>query len=167
MVWDRVSYFPEEVDPVVYDLPEHADSFPRGGLEVVERAMAIAGPKLASVKERQIVHGDLHIWNVHARYGELWALDFEDIMWGSRAQDIAISLYYLDDRPDRADLISAFRRGYETRAPWPTEDAELDAFMAARRLMFVNYVFNIDMPDREEFLAKSVQRLQSFLDRCS
>ena len=84
---------------------------------------------------------------------------------GSRAQDIAISLYYFDDRPDRNELVSAFRTGYERLAPWPTDDAELAVFMAARRLMFVNYVFNIDMPDRDEFLAKSVQRLRVFLER--
>ena len=36
--------------------------------------------------------------------------------------------------------------------------------MAARRLMFVNYVFNIDMPDRAEFVARSVELLRDFLD---
>jgi Ser/Thr protein kinase RdoA (MazF antagonist) len=100
MVWDRVHYFPEEVDPVVYHRPENAAVFPEGGLDVMERSVAIVQPRLASVAERQIVHGDLHIWNVHARRNDLWALDFEDIMWGSRAQDIAISLYYIQDRPD-------------------------------------------------------------------
>ena len=163
MVWDEVFYFGEDVDPVVYHLPEHEAEFPEGGLDVVERARGVVEPILASVRERQVVHGDLHIWNVHARYGELWALDFEDIMWGSRAQDIAISLYYLDDRPDRQELIGAFRRGYEELVGWPTDDAELAAFMAARRLMFVNYVFNIDMPDRREFVARSLTKLEAFL----
>ena len=167
MVWDRVHYFPEDVDPVVFDLPEHAGAYPPGGLQVVERALAITEPRLAAVTDRQIVHGDLHVWNVHARYGELWALDFEDIIWASRAQDIAISLYYFQDRPNSAELTDAFRRGYEELADWPADDAELAAFMAARRLMFVNYVFNIDMSDRAEFLARSVERLQRFLDRYS
>lgn len=164
MVWDRVHYFPEEVDPVVYHLPENTAMYPEDGLNVVERALAIVQPRLASVTDRQIVHGDLHMWNVHARRNELWALDFEDIMWGSRAQDIAISLYYIQDRADRADLTTAFRRGYQQEAPWPTDEAELAIFMAARRLMFVNYVFNIDMPDRAEFLARSVDLLRGFLD---
>jgi Ser/Thr protein kinase RdoA (MazF antagonist) len=163
MVWDRVHYFPEDVDPVVYHLPDNADVFPEGGLEVVERAIAIVQPRLAAVTDRQIVHGDLHIWNVHARRNEVWALDFEDIMWGSRGQDIAISLYYIQDRPDCAELTAAFRRGYERVAPWPTDDAELAIFMAARRLMFVNYVFNIDAPDRREFVAMSVKKLETIL----
>jgi Ser/Thr protein kinase RdoA (MazF antagonist) len=165
MIWDRVHYFPKEVDPVVYHLPENATSFPAGGLEVVERAISVVQPRLAALPDRQIVHGDLHIWNVHARRNEVWALDFEDIMWGSRAQDIAISLYYIQDHADCADLISAFRRGYEQVAPWPTDDAELAVFMAARRLMFVNYVFNIDMPERDEFIARSVDLLRGFLAR--
>ena len=164
MVWDRVHYFPEEVDPVVYHLPQNAAMFPQGGLSVVERALAIVQPRLASVTDRQIVHGDLHMWNVHARRNELWALDFEDILWGSRAQDIAISLYYIQGRADCADLTAAFRRGYEQEAPWPTDKAELAIYMAARRLMFVNYVFNIDMPDRAEFLARSMDLLRGFLD---
>ena len=165
MVWDRVHYFPEDVDPVVFDLPQHADAYPPSGLEVVERALGIVEPRLAAVTDRQIVHGDLHVWNVHARYGALWALDFEDIMWGSRAQDIAITLYYIQDRPDCAELTAAFRRGYQELADWPTDDDQLAAFMAARRLMFVNYVFNIEMPDRAEFLARSIERLCSFLER--
>lgn len=165
MVWDKVHYFPEEVDPVVYHLPENVALLPAGGLEVVERALGIVEPRLASVADRQIVHGDLHMWNVHARRDELWALDFEDIMWASRAQDIAISLYYLDDRPDRSELIEAFRRGYEQIVDWPTDDAELGTFMAARRLMFMNYVFNIDMDDLDEFLVRSVGHLETFLDR--
>ena len=163
MVWDRVHYFPEAVDPIVYHLPENTAMYPEGGLEVVERARAIVEPRLASITERQIVHGDLHVWNVHARRGEVWALDFEDIMWASRAQDIAISLYYLDDRPDRNELIGAFRRGYEALAEWPTDDAELATYMAARRLMFVNYVFNIEMPDRREFVAGAVTKLEAYL----
>jgi len=163
MVWDRVHYFPEHVDPVVYHLQKNEPAFPEGGLAVVESAVAIVQPRLAAVTDRQIVHGDLHVWNVHARRKELWALDFEDIMWGSRSQDIAISLYYIQDRADSAELTATFRRGYERVAPWPAHDGELAIFMAARRLMFVNYAFNIDMPDRHEFLSKSVKKLQTFL----
>ena len=162
MEWDRVFYYPEEVDPVVYHL--HADRFPSGGLEVVERAIEIVTPVLASISEHQIIHGDLHIWNVHARRNEVWALDFEDVMWGSRAQDLGISLYYLRNRPDGAELTESFRRGYEQVSPWPATETELAMFVAARALMFVNLIFNLELSDRDEFLARLVTRLQKFLD---
>lgn len=161
MEWDRVFYYPDEVDPVVYHL--HPDRFPPGGLEIVERAIEVVTPTLASVTEHQIIHGDLHIWNVHARRNDVWALDFEDVMWGSRAQDLAITLYYLQNRPDAAELSTSFRRGYEQVSPWPATDDELAMFMAARALMFVNLLFNIDLPDLDAFLAKLVARLGTFL----
>ena len=37
-------------------------------------------------------------------------------------------------------------------------------FMAARAVMFVNLIFNIDLPELDEFLARLVARLQTFLD---
>ncbi len=167
MSWDRVFYFPESFDPVVWDLPENAPAFPKGGLDVVRRSIAIVEEHLASIPDsmRQIVHGDLHVWNVHVHRDDLWALDFEDVMWATPAQDLAVTLYYLGDRPDRDELGAAFRRGYEQVASWPAEDADLDVFMAARRILFVNSVFGIDTIDTAEFLRRSIPRLQAFIDR--
>lgn len=167
MPWDRVFYFPEKVDPVVWDREENAGLYPDGGIETVRRAIEIVEARLASIadSERQIVHGDLHIWNVHVRRNELWALDFEDVMWATPAQDLAISLYYVDDRPDREELVAAFKTGYEQVAPWPATDGEIDVFMAARRLMFVNLVFNLGSIDIGEFLAGSIPRLEAFVAR--
>ncbi|MDH3248221.1 MAG: phosphotransferase [Acidimicrobiia bacterium] len=164
MAWDRVFYFSEEVDPVVYHVPENAARLPKGGLEVIERTIELVQPRLEVQGERQIVHGDLHLWNVHVSRGRLWALDFADVMWASRAQDLAITFYYFQGRPDADELSAAFRRGYEQIAPWPTDDEELAVFMAARRVMMTNFVFNIDMDDLDGFLAGSVERLQGFLD---
>lgn len=167
MAWDRVFYFPEEVDPVVWDRENNSGAFPDGGIDTVRRAIEIVEARLASITDadRQIVHGDLHIWNVHVRRSELWALDFEDVMWATPAQDLAISLYYLEGRPDRDQLVAAFRAGYEQIAPWPATDDELDVFMAARRLMFVNLVFNLGTIDVGEFLAGSIPKLEAFVAR--
>lgn len=167
MPWDRVFYFSDEVDPVVWDREENAGLFPQGGIDTVLRAIEIVENRFAAISEadRQIVHGDLHIWNVHVRRNELWALDFEDVMWATPAQDLAISLYYLDDRPDRDDLVSAFRAGYEQVAAWPATDGEIDVFMAARRLMFVNLVFNLEAIDTGAFLAGAIPRLEAFVAR--
>lgn len=167
MPWDRVFYYPEEVDPVVWNRPENVALLPAGGVPVVEEAIEIIHAAFDAIPDadRQLVHGDLHLWNVHVRRNELWALDFEDIMWATPGQDIAITLYYVDDGPERAGLIDAFRQGYETVAPWPTNDVELDVFMAARRTMFVNFVFNIDLPDRSGFLERAIPKLEAFVSR--
>ena len=169
MAWDRVFYYPEAVDPVVWNRPENAALLPAGGVAVVDEAIEIIQSTFDAIpdSDRQVVHGDLHLWNVHVRRNELWALDFEDIMWATPGQDIAITLYYVDEGAERQGLIEAFRRGYEAVAPWPTHELELDVFMAARRTMFVNFVFNIDLPDREAFLERSIPKLAAFVARHS
>jgi Ser/Thr protein kinase RdoA (MazF antagonist) len=163
MTWDRVFYFPAEIDPVVYHEPENAARLPKGGVETIERTIGLVQPRLEAPGERQIVHGDLHLWNVHVSRNRLWALDFADVMWGTRAQDLAITFYYFQDRPDSDELSAAFRRGYEQIAPWPTTDEELAFFMAARRVMMTNFVFNIEMDRRDEFLEASVAKLEAFV----
>lgn len=163
MSWNRVFYFPEEIDPVVYRRPENAARFPDGGVEIVERVIELVQPRLAAVSDRQLVHGDLHVWNVHVSRRRLWALDFADVMWASRAQDLAITFYYLQDRPETDELAAAFRRGYEQVAPWPTDDEELASFMAARRVMMTNFVFNIGLDELDGFLTGSVAKLDAFL----
>ena len=167
MAWDRVFYYPEEVDPVVWNRPENLALLPVNSAGVVGAAIEIIQSTFDAIpdSDRQLVHGDLHLWNVHVRRNELWALDFEDIMWATPGQDIAITLYYVDEGPERVELIESFRRGYEKVAPWPTDDTELDVFMAARRTMFVNFVFNIDVPDAKAFFDGAIPKLASFVAR--
>jgi Ser/Thr protein kinase RdoA (MazF antagonist) len=81
-------------------------------------------------------------------------------MWGAPVQDIAITLSYGRSRPDYGELRQAFREGYERRRTWPVEfDGQLELLMAARRVMFVNYVLRTD-PEPEEFIAAAIFELQ-------
>lgn len=93
--------------------------------------------------------------------------DFEDVAWGHPVQDVAITLYYEQRDPRYADLRAAFRDGYETVARWPERDAgEIDHFIAARTLMFVNFVLNI-AGDPEEFYSAAFPRLERFVEAWS
>ena len=166
MKWDRVFYWPEEVDPVVIYEPRLAHHFPEArkqtldrAIDAIQTAFARLGPQSA-----QVIHGDLHPWNVHAYRSRLIAFDFEDVMWGHRVQDVAISLFYQRDHPGYADFRSAFEEGYRSMADWPVAyEGELEHFMAARTVMFINYVANID-DDPSRFYDKAFPRLQRFLD---
>ncbi|MCK5586098.1 phosphotransferase, partial [Candidatus Bipolaricaulota bacterium] len=42
----------------------------------------------------RVIHNDLHVWNVKVDGDRLYALDFEDMMWGHPIQDIATTMYY-------------------------------------------------------------------------
>jgi Ser/Thr protein kinase RdoA (MazF antagonist) len=114
----------------------------------------------------QVMHGDLHIWNVLVSRSGVAAIDFEDHLWGWPIQDLGIALYYLEDRPDFPALVETIRRGYERVAPWPARDpADLDTFIAARALALANDVVHLERAgepglDAAGFFARAEQRLR-------
>lgn len=167
MAWDKVFYWQEPSDPVVYHLPEHAHHFAGGRMDILERAIDAVTPAFGRLdpKRAQIIHADLHPWNVHVARSRMIALDFEDVAWGHRVQDIAITLFYERDHPEYADLRAAFETGYRQVAPWPVEyEWQLETFMAARTIMFVNFMLNLG-EDPKEFYERAFPRLERFLER--
>lgn len=166
LTWDRIFYWPEEVDPVVVFDPQMAHHFEGGRRETLERAIAAVESAFGRLgpAEAQLIHGDLHPWNVHSYRGALIAFDFEDVTWGHRVQDVATTLFYERNHPGYSDLRAAFEAGYKEVAEWPVSyDGELEHFMAARSLMFVNYVANL-LDDPSEYYATVFPRLERFLN---
>jgi Ser/Thr protein kinase RdoA (MazF antagonist) len=165
LTWDRIFYWPEEVDPVVIFTPEMAHHFPAGRRRILDRAIAAveaAFTRLDSARA-QIVHGDLHPWNVHSYYNRLIAFDFEDVTWAHPVQDVATTLFYERNHPRYQDLRAAFEAGYRAVAPWPVSyEGELEHFMAARTLMFINYVANLH-DDPSDYYEIAFPRLDRFL----
>jgi Ser/Thr protein kinase RdoA (MazF antagonist) len=163
-VWDRVFYYPTE--PVVlYDERYHELMTPdRTAIvrEVEDRAAAEL-ERLHRDVPVQVLHGDLHPWNVHLDEGQLHVFDFEDVMIGAPVQDIAISLFYNRDRAEYADLRAAFEAGYTSLRAWPVEsESQLALLMAARTVMFINYVLRLDL-DAADFVPRAVDRITPLL----
>ncbi len=164
MAMDTVFYWP--TDPIVYRLPEHAHHFTGDRLELLERTIAAVEPAYARLDPggAQIIHADLHMWNVHVYRNRMIALDFEDVAWGHPVQDVAITLFYGRSDPRYPALRAAFEEGYRTVAPWPVEyPGQLEQFMAARTVMFINFVLNMD-DGPTDFFDHAFERLRSFLD---
>lgn len=111
----------------------------------------------------QLVHGDLTASNVVRTAGGLVPIDFQDMFWGHREQDIAHCLFsYL--RHDYPTLAGAFRRGYETHLPWPEfEAARLEDLFAARRLMIANLALALARPGLDEYLDFQAAALRGYL----
>ncbi len=165
LVWDRVFYWPEEVDPVVIYEPRMDAFIDKTRRRILERALAVVSTAFARLDpaEAQVIHGDLHPSNVHRHRNRLIGFDFEDITLGHRVQDVAITLFYERDHPAYADLRAAYRDGYCSVAPWPvTYEGELEHFMAARSLSFVNYVANLQ-DDPSDYYEIVFPRLARFL----
>lgn len=165
MAWDRVFYWPDGIDPVVIFSPEMAHHFTNGRMKTLERAITQVETAFAGLDSHSahIVHGDLHPWNAHAVGNRVTALDFEDVMWAHPVQDVAITLFYLRDEPRDLDFAAAFEAGYRSIAKWPASyEGELQHFMAARTLMFINYIANLQ-EDPSDFYARAFPRLEGFL----
>lgn len=141
--WDQVFYYQRDFDPVVILDPSYAHLFDRPLIRTIDRAFELASEVIADSYEDatpQVVHGDLHEWNVHLAGSRLHAFDFEDVMLALPAQDASICLYSTRGNELRDDIWASFRKGYETVAPWPVVDErQLDGFHAARQIMLMNY----------------------------
>ncbi len=165
--WDRAFYYPNE--PVVYKDPAYRHIFSDQQVAVIDRAISIAEKEFTRLYENQeqqiLIHGDLHFWNVNLFRGELYIMDFEDVMLGYPVQDVAITLYYGRHREDFPALEHAFQRGYTSRRPWPVERlGQIETLQAARSVNFVNYVARIeDSP--QKYVDGRCEELLDFVER--
>jgi len=168
--WDRVFYYDPEFDPVVINDPLYGHLFGTPRRRTIGQAMELATTVIDESWTKgtpQIVHGDLHEWNVHLSGRSLYAFDFEDVMWALPAQDVAISLYHTRNSEQKTSIREAFKRGYETVLPWPVEDeSQLDGFHAARQVMLMNYAARA-LPPREasDYLDRVFPWLESYVKR--
>jgi len=166
--WDKVFYYPDE--PVIYQLEEYKHLFPTERIrllnEVIERADKLFTELYADGEGQILIHGDLHFWNVHVYRGELYAIDFEDVMLGYPVQDVAVTLSYGRAREGYDELRAAFQEGYTGLRQWPAKDTcQIETLIAARSVNFINYVARID-PDPQEYVEYRSKTLQAFLEMC-
>ncbi|MGH3650925.1 MAG: phosphotransferase enzyme family protein [Acidimicrobiia bacterium] len=168
--WDRVFYYQPDLDPVIIDDPTYGHLFDNSRIATISKAFDLAQGVIADsyvMSSPQIVHGDLHEWNVHLAGGGLYAFDFEDVMLALPAQDAAICLYSSRNSEIRRDTRSAFRKGFEEVAPWPIiDDRQLDGFHAARQIMLMNYAGRT-LPVREaaEYIDHVMPWLEGYVNR--
>ena len=163
--WDQAFYYPDE--PVVYNDPQYRHLFSDLQIKIIDRAISIADREFARLyadQEGQIlIHGDLHYWNVNLHRGELYIMDFEDVMLGYPVQDVAITLYYGRHREQYPDLREAFRRGYTSRRVWPvSRQDQIETLQAARSINFINYVARIE-DSAQEYINERCDDLQEFV----
>ena len=111
-----------------------------------------------------IIHADMHGWNLMWNEGQLSVFDFDDCGYGVEAQDLAVTLYYLDT-PEQDE---ALLNGYKSVRPLPTYSANaMKALLLQRRLLLLNYLFETKNQEHKEmlpaYLEKSLERVSTFL----
>jgi Ser/Thr protein kinase RdoA (MazF antagonist) len=160
-------------EPVVLFDEAYRGLLPPGRLEVFQRALqraeAVIDRLYADTRGLRVIHNDLHQWNVKVYRGKLYALDFEDLMWGFPVQDIAITLYYFQGYDQYPELRKAFERGYTSRNEWPEAcPGQIESLVAGRGLDLANFVLQDPNPEWQQeapaFLERIERRLRALLD---
>ena len=99
----------------------------------------------------QLIHADIHPWNVMWHNEEVAVFDFDDSGIGLRVQDLATSLYYLDT-PEQDD---ALLDGYRSVSPLPEyTERQMKVLLLHRRLILLNYLYETSNPEHREMLPK-------------
>lgn len=115
---------------------------------------------------QQIIHADLHGWNVMWHDGDIAVFDFDDCGFGLPIQDLATAIYYLDTPEQDA----ALKEGYASVAELPpyTED-QMQMFMIQRRIILLNYLYETSNEEHRamipEYLEESLRRITKFLSK--
>ena len=120
---------------------------------------------LYSRENPQIIHADLHGWNMKWHNNQLSIFDFDDSGIGLPIQDIATALYYLDT-PEQDE---AMLNGYTSvRQLPPHTKADLEMLLIHRRLMLLNYLYETNNQEHQEliptYLEETLRRLRVFLN---
>jgi Ser/Thr protein kinase RdoA (MazF antagonist) len=111
-----------------------------------------------------IIHADMHGWNLMWDEGQLSIFDFDDCGYGVEAQDLAVTLYYLDTPEQDKALLD----GYRSVKPLPTySENAMKALLLQRRLLLLNYLFETKNHEHKEmlpaYLEKSLECVSTFL----
>ncbi|MEZ4594299.1 MAG: phosphotransferase [Chloroflexota bacterium] len=119
----------------LYDAPTEATLRQMG--EAVSQTYATLDPA-----DLRVIHCDLWHDNIKVYRGQLYPFDFEDTIWGYRLHDMAMALLDLyedvGDPAAYAQLLAAFRTGYEAHLPWP--EGEMELLMFGRMLWKTNWI---------------------------
>jgi len=116
-----------------------------------------------------LIHADLHHGNYLFHHEEVRAIDFDDCGWGHFLYDLAVTEWYLQARPDFAELREAHLEGYREIRPLSADEEELQpTFLAARSLMLAMYFAGRkDNPrlwkQAPAFIARSAANLRLYL----
>jgi Ser/Thr protein kinase RdoA (MazF antagonist) len=115
---------------------------------------------------QQIIHADLHGWNVMWHNGEIAVFDFDDCGFGLPVQDLATAIYYLDT-PEQ-DV--ALKEGYASVAELPPyTESQMQMFMIQRRIILLNYLYETSNEEHRamipDYLEESLRRITKFLNK--
>lgn len=113
---------------------------------------------------QQIIHADLHGWNVKWHNDQLSVFDFDDCGFGLPVQDLATAIYYLDTPEQDA----ALKEGYASITDLPDyTESQMQMFLLQRRIILLNYLYETSNQEHRamipNYLEETLRRIKRFL----
>ncbi|QYK53423.1 MAG: phosphotransferase [Fimbriimonadaceae bacterium] len=153
------------------ELREHGFTGDLGVMQaVVDEANAVV--KVLAKKPAQIIHYDLHRYNIMKERSTLHVLDFDDCLLGWPMVDASVSMYYARTFKPSASFRTtkepAYWQGFGSR---PTDhgisERDFEALVASRRVMLCNELFQMMNADYRKkvvvYANKGAELMASFL----
>jgi len=107
--------------------------------------------ELATASDPQLIHADVHPWNLMWHEDEIAVFDFDDCGIGLPIQDLATALYYLDTDEQE----EAFIAGYTSVRELPTHTAkQMRLLKHQRRVLLLNYLYESINPEHREMIGE-------------
>jgi Ser/Thr protein kinase RdoA (MazF antagonist) len=154
------------INQLLMNSPDHlADAPPSIIPHDVRRLLAEVRPHIDAIYARlntrmrtQVIHADLHAYNLMWHAGQLAVFDFDDAGVGLAIQDLAISTYYVRDI---AGAEAEIRAGYAAVAPLPAiSQSEFEGLLMGRGIVLLNDTLVLTTPADYAFLPEFVRRMQ-------
>lgn len=121
--------------------------------------------RLFSLSTPQVIHADLHGWNVMWNQDEVSLFDFDDCGIGTPLQDLATAIYYLDT-PEQDEALKA---GYSSVAPLPDfSSRDMEMLLLQRRIILLNYLYVTSSEEHRamipDYQIETLRRIRVFLN---
>ena len=128
-------------------------------LAAIDRIQLVTD-RLYDAGRPQVIHADVHGWNVMWDGTEAAIFDFDDCAIGLPIQDIAVTMYYLDTEDQEQQVLA----GYRSVTPLPDYTKEdMDALVLQRRIFLLNYLLETENPEHKAmvpaYLEKTLERI--------
>jgi Ser/Thr protein kinase RdoA (MazF antagonist) len=161
--------------PTFDDFMWHVEDFllgPKSQLSAEEQIKMQSGKteieavveELFATSSSQLIHADLHGWNLKWHNESLSVFDFDDSGIGLPVQDMATTIYYLDTEEQDA----ALKAGYASVRALPEFNVQqMQALLLQRRIHLLNYLYETQNPEHRDLLPKyqeeTMRRIDVFL----
>ncbi len=167
--WDKIFYYRDETP--IYNNPENHKFYCDDDRLLLDKIIPFFNQELRKRYDfpHYLIHGDLNPWNIKVHNKEIRFLDFEEGLIGNEIMDLSICLFYYryDPNYNYQEVKDHIFEGYRTiRKLREISDYEIDFYIIARTLNFINYILVIN-DNPSSYIQERMRRVREFISNYS